>query len=118
MEKGYNDRLEKHAMNLLIAGPVFWVISSIHNLCQVYERANGHVQILQKGVQIPFLMGSLLLFVGGFFNRHDVYGSMLVVNFLITFLFSALLVIIFIMFILSQQFLFARKVSNCVCHEG
>ena len=80
MEKGYRYRLEKHALNLLIAGPVFWVIGSIHNLCQVYERSDGHVQMLQKSVQIPFLMGSLLFLVAGFFNSHDVRGSMMLVN--------------------------------------
>lgn len=77
MEKGYSYRLEKHALNLLIAGPVFWVIGSIHNLCQVYERLNGRAQMLQKSVQIPFLMGSLLFLIGGFFNRHNVNVMML-----------------------------------------
>ncbi|XP_058095993.1 uncharacterized protein LOC131241257 isoform X2 [Magnolia sinica] len=69
-EKGYDFRLEKHALSLLIAGPALWVIGSIHNSSQIYERADGHVQILQKGVQIPFLMGSLLFLVGGALNRH------------------------------------------------
>ncbi|XP_020270671.1 uncharacterized protein LOC109845816, partial [Asparagus officinalis] len=77
MEKGYSYRLEKHALNLLIVGPVLWVIGSIHNLCQFYERSNSHVQILQKCVQIPFLMGSLLFLVGGFFNRHNVFSHMI-----------------------------------------
>ncbi|ONK66492.1 uncharacterized protein A4U43_C06F8760 [Asparagus officinalis] len=79
MEKGYSYRLEKHALNLLIVGPVLWVIGSIHNLCQFYERSNSHVQILQKSVQIPFLMGSLLFLVGGFFNRHNVFSHMILV---------------------------------------
>ncbi|ONK81192.1 uncharacterized protein A4U43_C01F26310 [Asparagus officinalis] len=77
MARGYSYKLEKHALNLLIAAPACWVLGSIQNLCQVYERSNGHVQLLQKSVQIPFLMASLLFLVGGFFNQHHVYGSML-----------------------------------------
>ncbi|MQM11286.1 hypothetical protein Taro_044191 [Colocasia esculenta] len=73
-ERGYGYRLEKHAVNTLIAGPAMWVLGSIHNLCQVYERADGHIQVLQKCVQIPFLMGSLLFLVGGVFNRQEVFG--------------------------------------------
>lgn len=75
MERGYSYRLEKHGLNLLIAGPVLWVVGSIHNLCQIYERADGHAQILQKTVQIPFLMASLLFLVGGVFNKTEIFGS-------------------------------------------
>ncbi|CAL0328323.1 unnamed protein product [Lupinus luteus] len=41
-------KLEHHALNLLIAGSLLWVVGSIHNTCQIYERADGHVQILQQ----------------------------------------------------------------------
>ncbi|KAG0493863.1 hypothetical protein HPP92_004857 [Vanilla planifolia] len=75
MEKWYSRRLERHAANLLIAGPAFWLLGSVHNICQVYERLVGHLQILQKSVQIPFLAGSLLFFVGGIFNRREVIGE-------------------------------------------
>ncbi|XP_072983459.1 uncharacterized protein [Typha latifolia] len=75
MERGYRYRLEKHGLNLMIAGPVLWLVGSIHNVCQIYESANGHVQILQKSVQIPLLMGSLLFLVAGIHNRIDIYGS-------------------------------------------
>ncbi|XP_009419791.3 uncharacterized protein LOC103999697 [Musa acuminata AAA Group] len=75
MEKRYSPRLESHAVNTLISGPIFWVIGSIHNICQVYETANGHVQILQKCVQVPLLMGSLLFLVAGILNNHDTFGS-------------------------------------------
>ncbi|KAG1330343.1 hypothetical protein COCNU_02G003110 [Cocos nucifera] len=74
-ERGYGSRLEKHALNTLIAGPVFWALGSIHNLCQIYERSDGRAQILQKSVQVPLLMGSLLFLVGGVVNRNDIYGS-------------------------------------------
>ncbi|XP_065868494.1 uncharacterized protein [Euphorbia lathyris] len=68
-EKGYGFfKFEKHALNMLIAGPVLWLVGSIHNSCQIYERAGGHVQILQESVQIPFLMGSLLFLVGAVLN--------------------------------------------------
>ncbi|URE05358.1 hypothetical protein MUK42_20732 [Musa troglodytarum] len=70
MEKGYSYRLEKHALNTLIAGPIFWVIGSIHNVCQIYERADGHVQLLQNSVQVPLIMGSLLFLVAGIVNKH------------------------------------------------
>ena len=74
MERGYRHGLEKHGLNLLIAGPALWCLGSIHNICQIYERANGHVQILQKSVQIPLLLGSTLFFVGGIVNRNDIYS--------------------------------------------
>ncbi|OAY48419.1 uncharacterized protein LOC110617653 [Manihot esculenta] len=75
-EKGYGYfKLERHALNMLIAGPALWVLGSIHNSCQIYERADGHVQILQGSVHIPFLMGSLLFFVGAMLNRQEQAGS-------------------------------------------
>lgn len=74
-EKSYGYfKLEKHALNLLIAGPVLWVLGSIHNSCQIYERADGHVQILQQSVHIPFLMGSLLFLVGAIINYKEKTG--------------------------------------------
>ncbi|GJM90781.1 hypothetical protein PR202_ga07092 [Eleusine coracana subsp. coracana] len=69
-ERGYRHGLAKHGLNLLIAGPALWCLGSIHNICQVYERASGHVQLLQKSVQIPFLLGSTLFLIGGIINRH------------------------------------------------
>ncbi|KAK0595986.1 hypothetical protein LWI29_011730 [Acer saccharum] len=76
-EKGYGFyKLEKHALNMLIVGPILWVVGSIHNSCQIYERADGHVQILQQSVHMPFLMGSLLLLVGAIFNSHEQAGTL------------------------------------------
>ncbi|KAK6936718.1 hypothetical protein RJ641_033748 [Dillenia turbinata] len=63
--------LEKQAMNMLVAAPVLWVVGSIHNSCQIFERADGHVQILQQSVYIPFLMGSLLFMVGSILNIRE-----------------------------------------------
>jgi hypothetical protein len=73
MDRGYRHGLEKHGLNLLIAGPALWLLGSIHNICQIYERASGHVQILQKSVQIPLLLGSTIYLVGGIVNRHDIH---------------------------------------------
>ncbi|GMH17853.1 hypothetical protein Nepgr_019694 [Nepenthes gracilis] len=74
-EKGYAYvKLERHALNLVIAGPVLWLVGSIHNGCQIYERAEGQVQILQESVHIPFLMGSLLFVVGGILNSCEQSG--------------------------------------------
>ncbi|KAL5145624.1 Polypyrimidine tract-binding 2 [Glycine soja] len=71
-EKGYGYfKLEKHALNMLVAGPVLWVIGSIHNSCQIYERADGHVQILQQCVNVPFLMGSLSFMLSAILNYHE-----------------------------------------------
>ncbi|XP_061348139.1 uncharacterized protein LOC133293564 [Gastrolobium bilobum] len=71
-EKGYGYlKLEKHALNMLVTGPVLWVVGSIHNSCQIYERADGHVQILQQCVHIPFLMGSLSFMLGAILNHHE-----------------------------------------------
>jgi hypothetical protein len=61
-------------MNMLIAGSVLWMLGSIHNSCQIYERAGGHIQILQHGVLIPFLMGSLLFVVGAILNSREQSG--------------------------------------------
>ncbi|WVZ76993.1 hypothetical protein U9M48_024898 [Paspalum notatum var. saurae] len=71
LERGYQRSLAQHGLNLLIAGPALWCLGSIHNICQVYERASGHVQLLQKSVQIPLLLGSTLFLVAGIVNRHD-----------------------------------------------
>ncbi|XVE64342.1 hypothetical protein DITRI_Ditri07aG0093900 [Diplodiscus trichospermus] len=74
-EKGYGFfKLEKHGLGMLIAGPVLWVLGSIHNSCQIYERADGHVQILQQSVQIPFLIGSVLFMVGAILNSREQAG--------------------------------------------
>ncbi|KAG2239605.1 hypothetical protein Bca4012_079357 [Brassica carinata] len=70
-----NSGREKHALNMLIAGPLLWVIGSIHNSCQIYERADSHVQILQQCVHIPFLVGSLLFLVSSLLNSFDQTGS-------------------------------------------
>ncbi|KAL0738526.1 hypothetical protein Bca4012_014736 [Brassica carinata] len=70
-----NSGREKHALNMLIAGPLLWVIGSIHNSCQIYERADSHVQILQQCVHIPFLVGSLLFLVSALLNSFDQSGS-------------------------------------------
>ena len=61
-------------MNMLIAGSVLWMLGSIHNSCQIYERAGGHIQILQHGVLIPFLMGSSLFVVGAILNSREQSG--------------------------------------------
>ncbi|KAK9672510.1 hypothetical protein RND81_12G104900 [Saponaria officinalis] len=73
-EKGVGYKLETHALNLIVAGPILWLIGSIHNACQIYERADGHVQILQESVHIPFLLGSLLFVVGAAINRSNHSG--------------------------------------------
>ncbi|KAJ1395741.1 hypothetical protein SESBI_33085 [Sesbania bispinosa] len=71
-EKGHGYfKLEKHAVNMLVAGPVLWVVGSIHNSCQIYERADGHVQILQQCVYIPFLMGSLAFMLSAALNYNE-----------------------------------------------
>lgn len=71
-EKGYGYfKLEKHTLNMLLAGPILWVVGSIHNSCQIYERADGHVQILQQCVHIPFLIGSLSFMLGAIINYHE-----------------------------------------------
>ncbi|ESW09566.1 hypothetical protein PHAVU_009G137800 [Phaseolus vulgaris] len=71
-EKGYGYfKLEKNALNMLIAGSVFWVIGSIHNSCQIYEKADGHVQILQQCVCIPFFMGSLSFMLSAILNYQE-----------------------------------------------
>ncbi|KAK6135344.1 hypothetical protein DH2020_030932 [Rehmannia glutinosa] len=67
-------KLERLASSMLIAGPALWLLGSIHNSCQIYERADGHVQILQESVLIPFLMASLLYLVGAILNSREQVG--------------------------------------------
>ena len=78
-------------MNMLIAGSSLWVLGSIHNSCQIYERADGHVQVLQESVHIPFQMGSLLFLVGSVINCRKQastlhHGLDLLVNHLCSFI--------------------------------
>ncbi|KAL0318028.1 UNVERIFIED_CONTAM: hypothetical protein Sangu_2217100 [Sesamum angustifolium] len=74
-EKGFmNFKLERVALNMLVAGPALWLLGSIHNSCQIYERSDGHVQILQESVLIPFLMASMLFLVGAIVNGREQVG--------------------------------------------
>lgn len=64
-------------MNMLIAGPVLWLLGSIHNSCQIYERSDGHIQILQQSVHIPFLIASVLFTMGAVLNILEQDGGVL-----------------------------------------
>lgn len=75
-EKGYGFFvLENHALHMFIAGSVLWLLGSIHNSCQIYERSDAHVQILQQAVLIPFLLASLLFLVGSIINSQEHDGA-------------------------------------------
>jgi hypothetical protein len=67
MEQGER---ETHAANTLLAAALVWLLGSILNSCQVYERADGRAQLLQSSVQVPMLLGSLLFLVGAVVNRR------------------------------------------------
>ncbi|CAJ1974365.1 unnamed protein product [Sphenostylis stenocarpa] len=81
--KGYEYiKVEKDALNLLVAGPVLWVIGSIHNSCQIYERADGHEKSRKTYHGIHLLgstwvwlniCGSLMFFIGGLTNLIKVF---------------------------------------------
>ncbi|XP_076917040.1 uncharacterized protein LOC143576956 [Bidens hawaiensis] len=75
VDRGFGyDKIERHVLNLLVAGTSLWAVGSIHNSCQIYEHADGKVQILQHSVQIPFLMSSLLFLAGAVVNFMDQVG--------------------------------------------
>ncbi|MFS8013708.1 hypothetical protein Hanom_Chr14g01336331 [Helianthus anomalus] len=75
VDRGFGyDKIEAHVVNLLIAGTSLWVVGSIHNSCQIYERANASLQILQHAVQIPFLMASFLFLAGAIVNFLEQLG--------------------------------------------
>lgn len=59
---------ERHAANALLASALLWLLGSVLNSCQVYERADGRAQLLQSSVQIPILVGSLLFLVAAVLN--------------------------------------------------
>ncbi|KAL6620786.1 hypothetical protein ACP70R_035925 [Stipagrostis hirtigluma subsp. patula] len=67
---GYSHRKEKHAANMLLAAALLWLLGSVLNSCQVYERADGRAQLLQSSVQVPLLLGSLLFLVAAVLNRR------------------------------------------------
>lgn len=64
------DRLERRAADALLAGAVLWLLGSVLSSCQVYERADGRAQLLQSSVQVPVLLGSLLLLVAAVLHRR------------------------------------------------
>ncbi|KAF5771434.1 hypothetical protein HanRHA438_Chr14g0682461 [Helianthus annuus] len=75
VDRGFGyDKIEAHVLNLLIAGTSLWVVGSIHNSCQIYERADASLQILQHAVQIPFLMASFLFLAGAIVNFLEQLG--------------------------------------------
>ncbi|KAK9103836.1 hypothetical protein Sjap_021090 [Stephania japonica] len=75
VEKGHGHfKLQRHGLNMLIGGPALWLLGSIHNACQIYEKADGHLQILQQCVHVPFLLGSCLFLVAGIINRYEHIG--------------------------------------------
>ncbi|XP_062181184.1 uncharacterized protein LOC133885479 [Phragmites australis] len=65
---GYSYGKEKHAANMLLAAALLWLLGSVLNSCQVYERADGRAQLLQSSVQVPMLLGSLLFLVAAVLN--------------------------------------------------
>uniref|UniRef100_A0A0E0L6C5 Uncharacterized protein n=1 Tax=Oryza punctata TaxID=4537 RepID=A0A0E0L6C5_ORYPU len=67
---GYKQGRETHAANTLLAAALVWLLGSILNSCQVYERADGRAQLLQSSVQVPMLLGSLLFLVAAVVNRR------------------------------------------------
>ncbi|KAL6609463.1 hypothetical protein ACP70R_039432 [Stipagrostis hirtigluma subsp. patula] len=71
----YSHRKEKHAANMLLAAALLWLLGSVLNSCQVYERADGRAQLLQSSVQVPLLLGSLLFLVAAVLNRRRVPGE-------------------------------------------
>ncbi|CAN6354159.1 unnamed protein product [Urochloa humidicola] len=66
----YSYGREKHAANMLLAAALLWLVGSVLNSCQVYERADGRAQLLQSSVQVPLLLGSLLFLVAAVANRR------------------------------------------------
>ncbi|CAD6332674.1 unnamed protein product [Miscanthus lutarioriparius] len=63
-------RREAHAATMLLVAALLWVLGSVLNSCQVYERADGRAQLLQSSVQVPQLLGSLLFLVAAALNRR------------------------------------------------
>jgi len=57
-----------HAYRLLIAAPALWLLGSLHNSFQLYENTELDVQGYQRGVTLPFVIGSVLLVLSGIVN--------------------------------------------------
>ncbi|CAN6336656.1 unnamed protein product [Urochloa humidicola] len=60
---------------MLLAAALLWLVGSVLNSCQVYERADGRAQLLQSSMQVPLLLGSLLFLVAAVLNRRRVSGG-------------------------------------------
>ncbi|TVT97180.1 hypothetical protein EJB05_57552, partial [Eragrostis curvula] len=63
---------ERHAANMVLAAALLWLVGSVLNACQVYERADGRAQLLQASVQVPLLLGSLFFLLAAVANRGRV----------------------------------------------
>ncbi|KAG0519450.1 hypothetical protein BDA96_09G265300 [Sorghum bicolor] len=72
---GHVGRREAHAATMLLVAALLWVLGSVLNSCQVYERADGRAQLLQSSVQVPQLLGSLLFLVAAALNRRRLVVS-------------------------------------------
>lgn len=68
---------------MLIGGPLLWVVGSIHNSCQIYERGDARLQILQHAVLVPFLIASLLFLLGAIENTSPTFHLMVPTYFFI-----------------------------------
>ncbi|GJN15361.1 hypothetical protein PR202_gb02266 [Eleusine coracana subsp. coracana] len=69
---------ERHAANLVVAAALLWMVGSVLNACQVYERADGRAQLLQATVQVPLLLGSLFFLLAAVANRGRTRSPLLV----------------------------------------
>ncbi|KAK3134716.1 hypothetical protein QOZ80_5BG0409830 [Eleusine coracana subsp. coracana] len=77
-EEGYSYGKERHAANLVVAAALLWMVGSVLNACQVYERADGRAQLLQATVQVPLLLGSLFFLLAAVANRGRTRSPLLV----------------------------------------
>ncbi|KAG0593342.1 hypothetical protein KC19_1G322200 [Ceratodon purpureus] len=53
------------SFRLVVAGSALWLLGSIHNAFQVYEKTGMRIQVLQKAVSVPCIIASELLLVSG-----------------------------------------------------
>lgn len=65
---------------MLVAASVLWMLGSLLNACQVYERADGRAQLLQATVQVPLLLGSLFFLLAAAANRGRKSPALIVIK--------------------------------------
>lgn len=68
-----SEKVINHSYGMLIAGPALWLLGSIQNAFQVYQKTDTRVQLMQKAVSIPFVIATTLILVSAVLFYESTY---------------------------------------------